>query len=91
MKTAIDKIKSSISLPDYRTYVPDEYGTMYRIGRSYRNLKACLRVASTLSRSHAHVEVKDDTRPMARRLLCIARKGMIIDSTGAVSAQEALA
>ena len=69
----------SVAKPMYRTYIPTENGPVMRIGRTYRTLAACLKVAATLSRAHAWVEIKDDHQPINKRLLAIARKGLIIN------------
>jgi len=64
--------------PAYRIYAPNEFGSLYRIGRTYTTLKTCLSTAAQLSRHFSHTEVRDDRRPIATRLLAIARSGDII-------------
>ncbi len=83
--------KPCVAKPMYRTYVPTENGPVMRIGRTYRTLAACLRVAATLSRQHAWVEIKDDHQPLDIRLLAIARKGLVINDIHQVEVGEVLA
>ena len=75
----------------YRTYAPTENGPTTRIGRTYKTLKACLKVAATLSRQYPYIEITDDHLPMNKRLLAIARKGMVITDVHQVDIGEALA
>ena len=75
----------------YRTYAPTENGPTTRIGRTYKTLKACLKVAATLSRQYPYIEITDDHLPMNKRLLAIARKGMVITDGHQVDIGEALA
>lgn len=76
--------------PLYRTYVPIENGPVARIGRTYKTLAACMKVAATLSRDHAWVEIKDDHLPINKRLLAVARKGLILDHVSCVDIHDVL-
>lgn len=92
MKSAINKIHDAItkgSKPMFRTYRPEE-GICVRVGRTYRSIEAALRVAVTMSNSVDWIEVRDDSKPMSKRLLAIARKGMLLNDVMICEAAEVL-
>ena len=94
MKSAISRIQDEITRGAkhmFRTYVPNEEGLCVRVGRTYRSIGTALRVATTLSNAFDYVEVKDDSKPIAKRLIAIARKGMVMNDITICEASEVLA
>lgn len=92
MKSAINKIQDEITSghkPKFRTYAPTD-GICRRIGRTYRSIGAALRVAVTMSKTKDWIEVCDDSKPIGKRLIAIARKGMLLNDLVMVEATEVL-
>ncbi|UCV26766.1 hypothetical protein [Ferribacterium limneticum] len=93
MKSAISKIQDAITKgakPMFRTYAPLEDGVCWRVGRTYRSIEAAIRVATTMSNSRDWVEIRDDSKPLAKRLIAIARKGMLLNDVVICEASEVL-